>query len=217
MSVIDTIMSAADEFPARFERAGGGVLTMKTVVAQRKVFLSKRTLEYRCRLRVDDEARQVTFFEILMEKGAGVSGGDMDTAPGFGFRKETYKTGAATRSGTIEEQSRLFAKRLRVQLPLRARARGGAAGGRDRRLRVQAGAAREERLRPTHTGRGADRRPSAAQEGGRGAVERPAPRLFRAAMPLRRAAPGRYGQCRRRGTISEALVPRRCRCRPRSP
>jgi hypothetical protein len=87
-----------------------GALTLKAVIAERKVFLSKRTLEYRCRLRVDDEARQVTFFEMLSEKGMGVSGGDVDMAPGFGFRKETYKTGAATRGGSIEEQSRLFAK-----------------------------------------------------------------------------------------------------------
>jgi len=109
-SVIDTVLSAADEFPARFERAGGGVLTLKAVIAQRKVFLSKRTLEYRCRLRVDDEARQVTLFEMLSEKGMGVSGADVDMPPGFGFRKEKYKTGAATRSGSIEEQSPLFAK-----------------------------------------------------------------------------------------------------------
>ncbi|MHB1324864.1 MAG: hypothetical protein ACYC0L_01460 [Thermoleophilia bacterium] len=33
---------------------------------------------------------------------------DGDMSPGFGFKKETYKTGAGPREGTIEEQSTLF-------------------------------------------------------------------------------------------------------------
>ena len=36
--------------------------------------------------------------------GSGVSAGDS----GFGFKKETYKTGKGTREGSIEEQSTLF-------------------------------------------------------------------------------------------------------------
>jgi hypothetical protein len=83
---------------------------LETVVAERKAFLSKRKLTYRCKLRVDDQALRVTFFEILVEKGSGVSSGDADMAPGFGFKKESYKVGGKSREGTIEEQSQLFGK-----------------------------------------------------------------------------------------------------------
>ena len=50
---------------------------------------------------------------MLKESGSGVSSGggfDSDMSPGFGFKKETYKTGAGPREGTIEEQSSLFGR-----------------------------------------------------------------------------------------------------------
>lgn len=50
---------------------------------------------------MDDGARCVTFWEMLVEKGSGVSGGD-DMAPGFGFKKETYGAKGKERSGSIE-------------------------------------------------------------------------------------------------------------------
>jgi hypothetical protein len=88
-----------------------GSLKMEKVVAERKSFLSKKKLTYTCRLRVDEAARQVRFFEMLKESGFGVSaGGGDDTSPGFGFKKETYGISAKGRSGSIEEQSRLFGK-----------------------------------------------------------------------------------------------------------
>ncbi|MHB8159666.1 MAG: hypothetical protein ACYDGS_04125 [Thermoleophilia bacterium] len=58
-----------------------------------------------------DGVRTIRFSEMLKESGSGVSGGggfDGDMSPGFGFKKETYKTGAGPREGTIEEQSTLF-------------------------------------------------------------------------------------------------------------
>jgi hypothetical protein len=110
MSLADTIAALGRGYPEPFRSGKGGTFELETVVAERKAFLSKRKLTYRCRLRIDDEARKVTFFEILLEKGSGVSSGDSDMAPGFGFKKESYKVGGAPREGTIEEQSRLFGK-----------------------------------------------------------------------------------------------------------
>jgi hypothetical protein len=110
MSLTDTIAAIGSSYPEPFKRGKGGTLELETVVAERKAFLSKRKLTYRCKLRIDDDARRVTFFEILLEKGSGVSSGDSDMAPGFGFKKESYKVGGASREGTIEEQSRLFGK-----------------------------------------------------------------------------------------------------------
>ena len=79
------------------------------LIAAGSAFLSKRKLTYKCKLRVDDGARCVTFWEMLVEKGSGVSGGG-DMAPGFGFTKETYGTEGKERSGRIEEASSLFGK-----------------------------------------------------------------------------------------------------------
>jgi hypothetical protein len=39
-----------------------------------------------------------------------MSTGDSEIGPGFGFKKESYKTSAGPRSGSIEEQSTLFGK-----------------------------------------------------------------------------------------------------------
>jgi hypothetical protein len=88
-----------------------GSLKLEKVVAERKSFLSKKKITYSCRLRVDDAERQVRFFEMLKESGFGVSaGGGDDMSPGFGFKKETYSISGKGRSGTVEEQSRLFGK-----------------------------------------------------------------------------------------------------------
>ena len=47
---------------------------------------------------------------MLKESGSGVSSGGDDISPGFGFKAETYKTGAGPREGTITEQSQYFGK-----------------------------------------------------------------------------------------------------------
>ncbi|RJQ42708.1 MAG: hypothetical protein C4534_09735 [Gaiellales bacterium] len=75
--------------------------------------MSKKKLEYVAKFRVDDEDRVLRFSEMLKETGSGVSGGGMDgdTSPGFGFKKESYRTGGGPREGTIEEQSNLFGKK----------------------------------------------------------------------------------------------------------
>jgi hypothetical protein len=98
--------------PAELVPQKDGSLKLEAVVAERKSFLSKKKLTYTCRMRVDGPGKQLRFFEMLKESGFGLSGGgtDEDGAPGFGFKKEVYKTAGAERNGSIEEQSRLFGK-----------------------------------------------------------------------------------------------------------
>jgi hypothetical protein len=98
------------QLPAPFERRKDGSLEMSATIAERKAFLSKKKLTYRCRLRVDDGAQTVRFYEILVEKGSGMSSGPDDISPGFGFKKESYSVGGKSREGSIEEQSNLFGK-----------------------------------------------------------------------------------------------------------
>jgi hypothetical protein len=109
MPLHEDLIAAGSAFPAPLQPQKDGSLAMEALIAERKAFLSKRKLTYKCRLRVDDGARCVTFWEMLVEKGSGVSGGD-DMAPGFGFKKETYGTKGKERSGSIEEASSLFGK-----------------------------------------------------------------------------------------------------------
>lgn len=83
---------------------------LEKVVAERKVFLSYKKLTYRAEFRVVEAARALHFTEVLKESGFGLSSGGDDLSPGFGFKKESYKTGLGPREGSIEEQSRLFGK-----------------------------------------------------------------------------------------------------------
>jgi hypothetical protein len=109
MPLQDDLIAAGSAFPVPLQLQKDGSLAMEALIAERKAFLSKRKLTYKCKLRVDDAARSVTFWEMLIEKGSGVSGGD-DMAAGFGFKKETYGIKGKERSGGIEEASSLFGK-----------------------------------------------------------------------------------------------------------
>ncbi len=95
--------------PATLEEKRG-IYSIEFVIAERKAFLSKKKLTYSAKFRIHDEKRELHFTEMLRESGAGAYSGLDDSSPGFGFRRETYKTGAGPRGGTIEEQSRLFGK-----------------------------------------------------------------------------------------------------------
>lgn len=88
-----------------------GIMTIELLVAERKSFLSKKKLTYIAKYRIDENAKEVRFTEILKESGLGISAGDPDSSPGFGFKKETYSTGRGGREGTIQEQSNLFGKK----------------------------------------------------------------------------------------------------------
>jgi hypothetical protein len=90
-----------------------GAYEFSLIIAERKGFLTKKKLIYSAKFRIDDEARELKFFEMLKESGSGFSaGGGLDDAgsSGFGFKKEVYRSGGRGREGTIEEQSRLFGK-----------------------------------------------------------------------------------------------------------
>ncbi len=113
MSLQQRFEQLSQSLPVRLVPQKDGTLAGEAVVAERKAFLSKRKLEYKCRVRVDESARTVRFWEMLVEKGSGLSsgsGGPDDMSPGFGFKKETYSTRGKEREGTIEEASRLFGK-----------------------------------------------------------------------------------------------------------
>jgi hypothetical protein len=108
MSLKETLL-AMTSFPAPFLEQKDSTLTLDFVAAERKGSLSSKKASYHCRVRVDEAAMKVLFYEILKEKGAGISAGD-DMGPGFSFKKETYSTKGSERSGTIEESSQLMGK-----------------------------------------------------------------------------------------------------------
>jgi hypothetical protein len=110
LTLEERLIEVSKEFPAKFEAQNDGTLALESKIAERKVFLSKKTLMYRAKLRVDDKKRTVNFFEILKESGLGLASGDSDISPGFGFKKETYKVTGKAREGSIEELSELFGK-----------------------------------------------------------------------------------------------------------
>jgi len=112
MDLRQTITEIGKAIPGQFEVQKDGSARMEAVIAERKAFLSKKKLTYICRFKVDEPSKEVRFFEMLKESGFGLSGGgsDDEMSSGFGFKKETYNTFGKERSGSIEEQSRLFGK-----------------------------------------------------------------------------------------------------------
>ncbi|MBN1152712.1 MAG: ribonucleoside-triphosphate reductase [Dehalococcoidia bacterium] len=109
MTLRDELVACAGTIPAELKEKKG-VYSLEFTVAERKAFLSKKKLTYSAKFRVDDERQELRFTEMLKEASSGMSSGDSDMSPGFGFKKESYKTGAGPREGSIEEQSVLFGK-----------------------------------------------------------------------------------------------------------
>lgn len=107
MALLDDIKAMASSIGVELKEKKGA-WTLKVVVAERKAMLSKKRLEYIAKFRVDDSAKELLFTEMLKESGSGVSSGMDDSSPGFGFKTESYKTGAGPRAGSITEQSNLF-------------------------------------------------------------------------------------------------------------
>ena len=115
--VLDEIKKLAESMGVKLEEKNG-VYTLKTVVAERKAFLSQKKLEYIAKLRLDEENKKLKFTEMLKESGSGLSmgGGMDDMTPGMGFKMQTFKTGVGgPREGTIEEQSALFGKQYQYK------------------------------------------------------------------------------------------------------
>lgn len=112
MSIADEINKIAVAFGGKVSEKNR-VITVESILAERKAFLSKKRLTYIFKVRIDDEAKQIAFTEMLKEAGSGLSSGggfDSDISTGFGFKKETYNTMSGAREGTIEESSKLFGK-----------------------------------------------------------------------------------------------------------
>jgi hypothetical protein len=108
-----SLIAQTFSFKGSFAAQRDGTLLLSSIIAERKAFLSKKQLTYRCRVRVNDPAKDVLLFEILEERGSGLSTGNDDdefSTPGFGFKVEKYDTRKGVREGTIEEQSVLFGK-----------------------------------------------------------------------------------------------------------
>lgn len=113
MGLKDEILKNRFSFQGSFAEQRDKSLYLTSIIAERKVFLSKKVLTYRCRLKINDTEKKVYLFEILDEKGSGLTTGNDDddfSSPGFGFKVEKYNTANGTRRGTIEEESVLFGK-----------------------------------------------------------------------------------------------------------
>ena len=107
--LVDDIKEIARGIPADLKEKKG-VYSIEFTVAERKVFLSKKKLTYSAKFRVDEEKKELRFTEMLKEASSGMSSGDGEFGSGFGFKKETLRTGVGPRQGTIHEQSELFGK-----------------------------------------------------------------------------------------------------------
>jgi hypothetical protein len=107
--LIQRLQDYAKTIPAELKEKKG-VYTLELAVAERRVFLSKKKLTYSAKYRIDDDKKELRFTEMLKESSSGMSSGDSDFGPGFGFKKEAFKTGAGPREGVIEQQSQLFGK-----------------------------------------------------------------------------------------------------------
>lgn len=105
MSLKEELIEVSKSFPAEFKEQKDGSLVLQFVIAERKAFLSKKKLTYKSKVRVNDEKKEITFFEMLSESNAGLSAGS-----GFEFKKETYGVKGKEREGGIEEMSKLFGK-----------------------------------------------------------------------------------------------------------
>jgi len=110
MAIMEEIKKICEDFGG-VVKVNKDVCSIEILLAERKVFLSKKKLIYSAKAKINDTEKIVDFSELLKETGLGLSsGGDMEMSPGFGFKKETYNTFGGARKGTIEEQSKLFGK-----------------------------------------------------------------------------------------------------------
>ena len=105
MLLKDSLIELSKNFPEVFKEQRDGSLIMQFVIAERKAFLSKKRLLYKSKIRVNDEKKEVTFFEMLSESSSGLSADS-----GVSFKKETYGIKGKEREGEIEEAAKLFGK-----------------------------------------------------------------------------------------------------------
>jgi hypothetical protein len=113
--LLDDIKTIVTAIPAQLKEKNG-LYSFEFTIAERKAFLSIKKLAYRAAFHIDEKKKELCFSEMLKESGSGISSGAGDMSPGFGFKAETYKTGAGPRDGSITEQSVLFGKQYSYSL-----------------------------------------------------------------------------------------------------
>ncbi|MCX6763386.1 MAG: hypothetical protein NTZ97_01465 [Candidatus Moranbacteria bacterium] len=118
MVLIDDLKNSLKNIAGEWQEKNS-LWEFKAVIAERKSFLNKKKLTYSAKMRINEEAKEVKFTEMLKESGFGLSagGGGMDgeISPGFGFKTESYNTLSGVREGSISEQSDLFGKKYDYQ------------------------------------------------------------------------------------------------------
>lgn len=115
-NIKEVLIELGKNYPAPFKEKRGNIFLLDFLVAKRKAFLNIQKLTYSARLRVDEQNKQVKFFEILKETGAGLgSGGADEFGTGFGFKVEKAGLKGKEREGTIKEQSVLFGKKYNYE------------------------------------------------------------------------------------------------------
>ncbi|EHM10318.1 hypothetical protein TheveDRAFT_1196 [Thermanaerovibrio velox DSM 12556] len=118
-TILQAAQEAAKELNGKFEKKGD-VFCLNALIAERKAFLSKQSLWYTARFKVDEASRQVTFTEMLEERKSGLGSGDLEDSPsGFSFKKTVTKSGTEGLEGIIDEQSVLFGKKYSYSLDLK--------------------------------------------------------------------------------------------------
>lgn len=107
------LLEMGKNYPKNFIEKRGNIFLLDLTVAERKAFLRTDRLTYSAKLKIDETKKEIIFFEILKEGGAGLSSGGSgdDYGTGFGFKVEKTKIGPGGREGTIEQQSVLFGKK----------------------------------------------------------------------------------------------------------
>jgi len=93
---------------------------LERIIAERRVMLGTAKLTYRATVTIDETRRQVSFSELLVERGTGVSSsGDDGEGSGFGFGLQTtsYNTRRDTIADNIEEQARQYSRQYVLDFP----------------------------------------------------------------------------------------------------
>ena len=98
---------------ASLEKGRKGVWTLEWLVAERKALLFRKKVIYIAKFRLDAEAGEMVFSEMLKETGAGAGEG---SGPGVSFSKGTYKSGKGGREGQFQEQASLLGEKYKLSL-----------------------------------------------------------------------------------------------------
>ncbi len=112
--MLEEIKSALNSFSGDWKEKNG-IWSFSATIAERKAFLSTKKLSYSAKIKIENDSKTVSFSEMLIEAGSGLSSGggfDDGMSTGFGFKTETYNTFSGARKGTIEEQSNLLGKKF---------------------------------------------------------------------------------------------------------